>query len=90
MPPPASPLNRNAPRFDPILIPPSTFAGFPIVMWSSYSDQVVVRSQNEDPFANAINGTGGSVVIHRSRGEHGDPSNFDAPAVIAFFSSFHS
>jgi hypothetical protein len=75
--------------FDPILISPSTFTGFPIVMWSSYSDQVVVRSQNEDPFADAITGAGGSVRIHTSTGNHGDPSNFDAPAVVALFSSIH-
>jgi hypothetical protein len=73
--------------FDPILTPPSTFAGIPIQMWASYSDRTVLRSQNEDPFANAINAAGGSVTIHTSRGDHGDPSNLDPPAIISFFSS---
>jgi alpha-beta hydrolase superfamily lysophospholipase len=74
--------------FDPLLTPPYRFANIPIQIWASYSDRVVLRSQNEDPFANAINAAGGSVTINTSRGNHGDPSDFDAPAVIAFFSSF--
>ena len=73
--------------FDPMRAPPSTFARFPIQIWASYSDHSVRRSQNEDPFASAVNAAGGSVTIHTSRGNHGDPSNFDAPTVIAFFSA---
>jgi alpha-beta hydrolase superfamily lysophospholipase len=73
--------------FDPMLAPPSTFIGFPIEMWASHSDQVVVRSLNEDPFAKAINAAGGNVTIYTSTGNHGDPSNFDAPKVISFFSA---
>ena len=73
--------------FDPMLDRPSTFANIPIQFWASDSDAVVLRSRNEDPFAEAINAAGGSVTIHTSRGGHGDPSNFDAPAVISFFSS---
>jgi alpha-beta hydrolase superfamily lysophospholipase len=72
--------------FDPMLDPPSTFADIPILIWASRSDTVVKRSQNEDPFAEAINAAGGNVTINTSRGQHGDPSNFDAPAVISFFS----
>jgi alpha-beta hydrolase superfamily lysophospholipase len=74
--------------FDPMLITPSTFADIPIQIWASYSDRVVRRSKNEDPFALAINAAGGNVTINTSPGNHGDPRNFDAPAVIAFFSSF--
>ena len=73
--------------YDPMQVPPSTFAGFPIQIWASYSDHVVRRSQNEDPFARAINAAGGNVIINNSRGNHGDASNFDAPAVISFFST---
>jgi alpha-beta hydrolase superfamily lysophospholipase len=73
--------------FDPILTSPSTFIGFPMQMWASPSDHVVVRSLNEDPFAKGVNAAGGSVTIHTSRGEHGDQSNFDASVVISFFSS---
>jgi hypothetical protein len=73
--------------FDPMLAPPSMFAGFPIEIWASYSDRSVRRSQNEDPFARMVNAGGGNVVIHTSRGRHGDASNFDAPAVISFFSA---
>ena len=73
--------------FDPLLTPPSTFADIRIAIWASYSDRTVERSQNEDPFAKAINAAGGSVTIQTSHGGHGDPSNLDAAAVISFFSS---
>ena len=73
--------------FDPLLTPPRTFTGFPILIWASYSDHTVSRSKNEDPFAAAINAAGGNVTLRTSHGGHGDPSNFDAPAVISFFSS---
>jgi pimeloyl-ACP methyl ester carboxylesterase len=73
--------------FDPMLAPPTVFHDIPIQIWASYSDQFVLRSQNEDPFADAINAIGGSVTIHTSHGEHEDPSNFKAGAVISFFSS---
>lgn len=72
---------------DPLLTPPSTFADIPIEMWASYSDRTVLRSQNEDPFAKAINAAGGNVMIYTSHGDHGDPSNLDSVAVISFFSS---
>ena len=73
--------------FDPLLTLPSRFVAVPIQMWASDSDHVVRRSQNEDVFAQQINGVGGEVIIHTSFGEHGNPSNFDAPAVISFFRS---
>lgn len=73
--------------FDSLLTPAHTFAGFPILIWASYSDQTVSRLKNEDPFSAAINAAGGSVTLRTSHGDHGDPSNFDAPAVISFFSS---
>jgi pimeloyl-ACP methyl ester carboxylesterase len=71
--------------YDPMLTPPAAFTGFPIIIWSSYADHVVVRSLNEDPFARAIRAAGGDISIHASHGEHGDPSNFDAAAVTSFF-----
>ena len=73
--------------FDPLLAPPDQFTSFPILMWSSYGDTVVVRSRNEDPFAAAINAAGGQVTIRSSVGDHGDLSNFDVDAVLMFFSS---
>ena len=73
--------------FDPMLTSPSAFVDFPIQIWASYSDHSVLRWQNTDAFARTINAAGGRVIIHSSQGNHGDPSNFDAPAVISFFSS---
>jgi alpha-beta hydrolase superfamily lysophospholipase len=73
--------------FDPLQTPPQTFTGFPILIWASYSDQAVSRSKNEDPFSAAINAAKGNVTLRTSHGNHGDPSNFDAPAVISFFAS---
>jgi hypothetical protein len=71
--------------FDPLLTSPQKFTGFPILMWASYDDHTVVRSKNEDPFAAAVNAAGGQVTVRTSVGDHGDPSNFDAPTVISFF-----
>lgn len=73
--------------YDPMLDPPAAFTGFPILMWSSYSDVTVTRAQNEDPFAAAINAAGGSAVINTSTGVHGDVSNFDPKAVVDFFAA---
>jgi fermentation-respiration switch protein FrsA (DUF1100 family) len=80
-------LSAATSGFDPILTPPSVFTGFPIQIWASDSDHFVVRSMNEDPFAKAVNAEGGNVTIHTSHGEHGDPTNFNAPAVVSFFTS---
>jgi hypothetical protein len=82
-----SEFSASTSGFDPILTSPATFAGFPIQIWASYSDHFVVRSKNEDPFAKAVNAAGGKVTILTSHGEHGDPSNFNAAAVVSFFSS---
>ncbi|KAA6463119.1 alpha/beta hydrolase [Acidobacteria bacterium AB60] len=71
--------------YDPMLAPASPYSSFPIAVWASYADHVVVRSANEDPFALKIQAAGGNVVIHTSSGEHGDLSNFDASSVVAFF-----
>lgn len=73
--------------YDPMLTPASEFTRFPIVIWASNSDHIVKRSLNEDPFVRAIRSAGGNAIIHTSGGDHGDPSNFDAPAVISFFQS---
>jgi acetyl esterase/lipase len=71
--------------YDPMMAPASDFTSFPILMWASYSDTSVVRSQNEDPFAAKVNAAGGNVVIDTSSGKHGDMSNFDPQAVLDFF-----
>src|SRR5690348_6997722 len=64
-------------EYDPMLAPASDFASFPILMWASYLDTLVPRSQNEDPFADRVNAAGGDVIMKTSTGGHGDPSNFD-------------
>ncbi|MGC2477915.1 MAG: hypothetical protein WA485_26490 [Candidatus Sulfotelmatobacter sp.] len=74
--------------YDPILSPASDFISFPILMWASYSDTLVLRSQNEDPFAARVNAAGGNVVINTSIGNHGDISNFDREGVLDFFEKY--
>ena len=75
--------------YDPMLAPASDFTSFPILMWASYSDTSVARSQNEDPFAARVNAAGGgNVVINTSSGNHGDMSNFDPQAVLDFFEKY--
>ena len=56
-----------------------------MLLWASYSDTTVLRTQNEDPFAAAINAAGGSVIIETSTGNHGDASNFNPQMVVDFF-----
>jgi acetyl esterase/lipase len=73
--------------YDPMLAPVSKFTGIPILMWASYADTTILRSQNEDPFAAAINAAGGNVVVNTSTGNHGDVSNFNPQAVVDFFAA---
>ena len=71
--------------YDPMLVPASEFTDFPIMMWASYSDTTILRSENEDPFAARVNAAGGNAIIITSRGRHGDASNFAPQAVLSFF-----
>jgi len=70
--------------YDLMLLPASDFATSPILMWASHSDTSVMRSQNEDPFAPRVNAAGGNATIIPSSGNHGDASNFNPQAVVAF------
>jgi len=71
--------------YDPMFAPAKDFTAFPILMWASYSDRSVVRSQNEDPFTVRVNAAGGNAIIVPTSGNHGDASNFNPKAVVAFF-----
>ena len=71
--------------YDPMLAPASEFTAFPILMWASYFDTSVLRSENEYPFAVRVNAAGGNAMIILSSGNHGDASNFNPRAVLEFF-----
>ena len=73
--------------YDPMLVPATQFTAFPILMWASYSDTTVLRTNNEDPFAAQVNAAGGHAIINTSTGNHADASNFAPPAVLQFFAS---
>lgn len=66
----------------------SVFATIPFKIWSSYSDTVVVRTQNADMFAQKVNTAGGNVQIVTSTGDHGDASNFDPQTATDFFNKY--
>ncbi|MGY1639803.1 alpha/beta hydrolase family protein [Geodermatophilus sp. SYSU D00703] len=57
----------------------------PAVFWASDDDTVVDRGRNADVCAAQVVARGGSAVVVPTEGEHGDPSNFDLPALLAFF-----
>lgn len=74
--------------FDPVhsesLMP---LTAFPILIWASYGDTVVDRSQNTDVLTQLVNALGGNVTVRSTTGDHGDPSNFQPDAVVSFFNS---
>lgn len=84
---PASSYDTATSGADPMLDPGAVFASTSFALWSSYSDTVVLRSENTDPFTARVEAAGGSVAVYTSEGNHLDASNFDAAAVLAFFNA---
>ena len=50
-------------------------------------DTTVDRTENADVCAAQVVADGGSAVVVPAEGEHGDPSTYDLPALLAFFES---
>jgi pimeloyl-ACP methyl ester carboxylesterase len=57
----------------------------PLMIWASAADTVVPREQNADVCVAEVHAGGGQAVLNSTVGEHGDPSNFVLPQVLAFF-----
>ena len=62
-------------------------AAVPVQFWASEDDTTVDRTENADVCAAQVVADGGSAVVVPAEGEHGDPSTYDLPALLAFFES---
>lgn len=61
-------------------------SGKPVELWASPEDSLVPKHSNADVCAARARAAGARVTLHETRGEHGDPSNFDAQAILEAFS----
>lgn len=59
--------------------------GLPMLFWASPGDTLVPKASNTDRCAALAEGRGARVRVVTTSGEHGDPSNFDRRALLAFF-----
>lgn len=60
--------------------------GVPLLMFASPDDTRVPKAQNADVFAATMRAKGATVSVVSTRGNHGDPSNFDSARIVEFFS----
>ncbi|MGY1692659.1 hypothetical protein [Geodermatophilus sp. SYSU D01105] len=67
------------------LSPVALGGGVPALFWASEDDTVVEKDRNADVCAAQVVADGGSATVVATEGEHGDPSNFDLPALLEFF-----
>lgn len=56
----------------------------PMLLWASPEDTVVPKAENADVCAEKMRAAGGRADVIETRGEHGDPSNFDGARLVAF------
>lgn len=59
--------------------------GLAMHFWASPDDSVVPKRSNTDRCAAAARARGARVTVTTTRGDHGDLSNFDAPAILRLF-----
>lgn len=59
----------------------------PVMVWASPQDTVVPKAANGDACVRQAREAGADALLVESTGEHGDPSHFDLPTVLAFFDS---
>lgn len=59
----------------------------PMLIFASPDDRTVPKSQNADAFAAAMRAKGADISVVSTRGDHGDPSNFDSPRILGFFAA---
>jgi pimeloyl-ACP methyl ester carboxylesterase len=62
-------------------------ADVPVQFWASPEDTTVDKERNADVCAAEVRAAGGRVDVVETEGDHGDPSNFDLAALLAFFAS---
>src|SRR3546814_510521 len=74
----------------PSLIPleqADALAEVPMVAWASPDDEVVPMETNAAELARRVEAAGGQVTLHTASGPHGDPSHYDAEAILDFLRS---
>ena len=59
----------------------------PIMMWASPGDTIVPSAQNAGACVDEARAAGGRAELVSTIGDHGDVSNFDLVALLAFFDS---
>lgn len=64
---------------------PSRVRGLRMMFWASYADTTVPRASNTDVCASYARSRGADVRVITTRGEHGDPSNYQPGRLAAFF-----
>lgn len=69
----------------PVTIDPP--AGLPMRFWASPGDRVIPKRANTDACAAIARRRGARVEVTTTRGDHGDPSNYDAAGVLGLFES---
>lgn len=66
-------------------VEPVAPARLPTMVWASAGDTVVPRASNGASCVARARAAGTSATLVPTAGEHGDPSNFQAAAVVRFF-----
>lgn len=61
--------------------------GLPMRFWASPDDRVIPKRENTDRCAALARERGARVEVTTTTGDHGDPSNYDARAVLRLFDS---
>ena len=61
--------------------------GLPMRFWASPDDRVIPKRENTDRCAALARERGARVEVTTTTGDHGDPSNYDAGAVLRLFES---
>lgn len=69
------------------LSPVALSGSVPVLIWSSPRDTVVSKERNADVCAAEAVAAGGTASVVTTRGDHGDPSNFDIGALLAFYAA---
>lgn len=62
----------------------------PMLIWASAADTVVDARRNSAVCVTGARAAGAQVTYFHTSGEHGDPSNYDPDAVLAFFQRYRS
>jgi len=61
--------------------------GLPMRFWASTGDRIIPSRENTDACAALARRRGARVEVTATRGDHGDPSNYDAAGILRLFES---